>query len=34
MEPGAASCQVWQAPEFEEVLVAPEVTMYLGSTED
>ncbi|MBB2938644.1 coenzyme PQQ precursor peptide PqqA [Amycolatopsis bartoniae] len=34
MEPDTAPRQVWQAPEFEEVMVAPEVTMYLGSTED
>lgn len=34
METDAAPRPVWQAPEFEEVPVAPEVTMYLGSLED
>ena len=25
---------VWETPEFEEIAVAPEVTMYLGQLED
>ncbi|WP_027945495.1 pyrroloquinoline quinone precursor peptide PqqA [Amycolatopsis taiwanensis] len=34
MESVAAPSPMWEAPEFDEVAVAPEVTMYLGSLED
>ncbi|MEU6644479.1 pyrroloquinoline quinone precursor peptide PqqA [Saccharomonospora sp. NPDC046836] len=36
MEPVAIRpyAEVWEAPEFEEVGVAPEVTMYVARLED
>lgn len=34
MESVAAPAPVWETPEFDEVTVAPEVTMYLGTMED
>ncbi|TNC24621.1 pyrroloquinoline quinone precursor peptide PqqA [Amycolatopsis alkalitolerans] len=30
----SAASPAWETPEFDEVAVAPEVTMYLGSLED
>jgi coenzyme PQQ precursor peptide PqqA len=29
-----ASLQVWETPEFEEIGVAPEVTMYVSTLDD
>lgn len=33
MEPNAARSYVWETPEFEEIGVAPEVTMYVARME-
>ncbi|MGD9526994.1 pyrroloquinoline quinone precursor peptide PqqA [Pseudonocardia sp.] len=30
----AAQLQVWETPEFEEIGVAPEITMYVATLDD
>ena len=34
MDPWSPSSHVWETPEFDEIGVAPEVTMYVAQMED